>query len=43
MTENKRADDVGDDVVEEEVRGEWFTCTNLPTFDVKMADSVQDS
>lgn len=30
MTENQRADDVGDHVVEEEVRGEWFTCTNLP-------------
>lgn len=30
MTKNQPADDVGDNVVEEEVRGEWFTCTNLP-------------
>lgn len=29
MTKNQRADDVGDDVVEDEVRSEWFTCTNL--------------
>lgn len=29
MTKNQRADDVGDNVVEDEVRGERFTCMNV--------------